>query len=84
MNSLLRNIFDWAFGCRHRRLSRVLTIDNQTYQVCLNCGARLRYSWNTMSRITNEVTTASVLVRPRLLHHQIRRFHQQMMQHLGM
>lgn len=36
------------FGCRHRDLSRVFTIDNQTYQVCFECGRRIDYSWERM------------------------------------
>jgi hypothetical protein len=46
-----KRIFDFLFACRHRHLSRILTVHHQTYQVCLDCGARLRYSWQTMSSI---------------------------------
>ncbi len=42
-------ILSWLFQCHHRRLSRVFTIQRQTYCVCLDCGARLRYSWNAMA-----------------------------------
>lgn len=31
-------IFQFAFGCRHRHLSRVFTIKNRTYRVCFDCG----------------------------------------------
>jgi hypothetical protein len=51
MRAFSEIVLDWIFGCHHRHLSRVLTIDRQTYQVCLACGAKLRYSWKTMSRI---------------------------------
>jgi hypothetical protein len=44
-------IMNWLFGCRHRELSRAFTSDNETYKVCLKCGARLRYSWQTMSLV---------------------------------
>jgi len=27
-----------VFGCRHRHLSRVFTIQNRTYKVCFDCG----------------------------------------------
>lgn len=54
MRAFLEIIFDWIFGCHHRHLSRVLTIDRQTYQVCLACGTRLRYSWRTMSLMKTE------------------------------
>lgn len=44
-------IMNWLFGCRHRDLSRAFTSDNETYKVCLKCGARLRYSWQTMTLV---------------------------------
>ena len=37
-----------AFGCRHRKLSRVFTLEGRTYKVCCECGARFRYSLRTM------------------------------------
>lgn len=46
-----KKLFDALIACRHRHLSRIVTIQHQTYQVCLDCGARLRYSWQTMSSI---------------------------------
>lgn len=46
-----KTIFDAFFACRHRHLSRLVTIHHQTYRVCLDCGARLRYSWQTMSSL---------------------------------
>jgi hypothetical protein len=45
----LANVLDIAFGCHHRKLSRVFTIDNHTYRVCCDCGARFNYSLETMS-----------------------------------
>ena len=35
---LLRAIFEFIFGCRHRHLSRVFTIKHRTYRVCFDCG----------------------------------------------
>ena len=43
------NVLDYAFGCRHRNLSRVFTIDNNSYQVCYGCGATFNYSLETMT-----------------------------------
>ena len=43
------NMLDFAFGCHHRKLSRVFTIDNHTYKVCCECGATFNYSLETMS-----------------------------------
>ncbi len=36
-------ILQFVFGCRHRKLSRVFTIHNRTYQVCFACGRELDY-----------------------------------------
>ncbi len=41
--------FDFVFGCHHRELSRVFTIDRRTYRVCCACGAAFKYSLDTMS-----------------------------------
>jgi hypothetical protein len=49
MRAFFEIIFAWIFGCHHGHLSRVFTIDRHTYQVCFDCGAKLRYSWRTMS-----------------------------------
>lgn len=43
------NALEYAFGCHHRKLSRVFTINNQTYRVCCDCGATFNYSLETMS-----------------------------------
>ncbi|HEX8713664.1 MAG TPA: hypothetical protein VF730_17440 [Terracidiphilus sp.] len=48
---LSKLIFNCLFACRHRHLGRMITLQCQTYQVCLDCGARIRYSWQTMSSI---------------------------------
>jgi hypothetical protein len=34
----LRWIFRFAFGCHHRHLSRIFTINKRTYRVCFDCG----------------------------------------------
>jgi hypothetical protein len=47
-------LFEILFGCRHRRLSRPLTPEpergnaRRTYVVCLDCGKRLAYDFETM------------------------------------
>jgi hypothetical protein len=33
----LRRILQFAFGCRHRHLSRIFTIKHRTYRVCFDC-----------------------------------------------
>ena len=39
----------FLFGCHHLNLSRVFTLDGQTYRVCCDCGARFEYSLINMS-----------------------------------
>jgi hypothetical protein len=46
---LLLEAYDLFFGCHHSNLSRVFTIDGNTYRVCLGCGAKFAYSLATMS-----------------------------------
>jgi hypothetical protein len=45
----LANALEIAFGCHHRRLSRVFTIDHHSYKVCCDCGATFNYSLDRMS-----------------------------------
>jgi hypothetical protein len=42
-------VFNLFFGCRHRQLSRVFTLDRRTYRVCCNCGMKFEYSLESMS-----------------------------------
>lgn len=43
------NALEFAFGCHHRKLSRVFTIDNHSYRICCECGATFNYSLEAMS-----------------------------------
>jgi|HubBroStandDraft_3_1064219.scaffolds.fasta_scaffold249879_1 hypothetical protein len=45
---LSRRMLQLAFGCHHRHLSRVFTIDRRTYRVCFQCAKQIEYSWETM------------------------------------
>jgi len=45
----LANALEFAFGCHHRKLSRVFTSNGHSYKVCCECGATFRYSLETMS-----------------------------------
>jgi hypothetical protein len=56
----LRWIFQFGFGCRHGRLSRVFTIGKRTYQVCVECGGEFEYSWERMHSTPPNVTTMAV------------------------
>ena len=42
-------ILDFVFGCHHSHLSRVFTLNVETYKVCSDCGAKYKYSLETMS-----------------------------------
>jgi len=41
-------VLDFLFGCHHRHLSRVFTIDGRTYKVCSDCAAKFDYSLASM------------------------------------
>ena len=43
---------DLCLGCRHDRLTRLFTIEEESYMVCLDCGKQLFYSIETMSRLS--------------------------------
>jgi len=45
----LANALEVAFGCHHRKLSRVFTVDGHSYKVCCECGATFHYSLESMS-----------------------------------
>lgn len=60
----LANALEFAFGCHHRKLSRVFTIEGHSYKVCCDCGATFNYSLETMS-ITHRRRLLSALRRLR-------------------
>ncbi len=47
--AVLLAILDFLFGCHHPHLSRVFTLQSETYRVCCDCGAKFAYSLETMS-----------------------------------
>ena len=69
MTHPLANVLELAFGCHHRKLSRVFTIDGHSYKVCCDCRASFDYSLRTMS-VTNHRRLLTAL---RRLHAQRRR-----------
>lgn len=40
------------FGCSHSHLTRPFTIDDETYEVCLDCGKQIYYSAQEMRPLT--------------------------------
>ncbi len=65
MESLLV-VLDFLFGCHHVHLSRVFTLQGETYKVCCDCGAKFAYSLETMS-IERRLPLTPVLTRFRLV-----------------
>ena len=58
-------ILDFLFGCHHAQLSRVFTVQGETYKVCCDCGAKFAYSLDTMS-IKSHLPLARVPTRFRI------------------
>ena len=52
MTSVLRTIFrffyEMLFGCSHSHLTRIFTLQDETYRVCLDCGVHVPYSLVTL------------------------------------
>jgi DNA-directed RNA polymerase subunit RPC12/RpoP len=44
----MSHVLTSVFGCRHERLSRLFTIHDESYMVCLSCGYRVFYSVDAM------------------------------------
>jgi hypothetical protein len=63
--AILLDILDFLFGCHHVHLSRVFTLQGETYRVCCDCGAKFAYSLETMS-IARRLPFTSVLTRFRV------------------
>jgi hypothetical protein len=41
------------FGCSHSRVTRPFTLDEETYEVCLDCGKQIYYSAQEMRPLTS-------------------------------
>ena len=54
----LHSVIQFAFGCRHRHVSRVFTINKRTYKVCLDCGRELCYRMLTSRMHSSSLTSA--------------------------
>ena len=58
-------VLDFLFGCHHVHLSRVFTLEGETYKVCCDCGAKFAYSLETMS-IERRLPLTPVVTRLRM------------------
>ena len=61
--AILLAILDFLFGFHHIHLSRVFTLQGETYRVCCNGGAKFAYSLETMSIEHRLPLTAALMYR---------------------
>jgi hypothetical protein len=52
LQSVLNFFAEILFGCTHTRVTRPFTLDEQTYEVCLDCGKQIYYSAQEMRPLT--------------------------------
>ena len=48
INAVVNFFYEIILGCRHEKLTRPFTIEQQTYKVCLDCGRQVYYSADAM------------------------------------
>ncbi|HSY71348.1 MAG TPA: hypothetical protein VK798_03870 [Alloacidobacterium sp.] len=48
LQAIFNFLYEILLGCRHDRLTRPFTLQQQTYKVCLDCGKHVFYSTDTM------------------------------------
>ena len=63
---ILLAILDLVFGCHHLHLSRVFTLQGETYRVCCDCGSKFAYSLETMA-VERQLPLAPALTRFRIV-----------------
>jgi len=52
LRAVLNFFAEILFGCSHSRLTRPFTLDDETYEVCLDCGKQIYYSAQEMRPLT--------------------------------
>ncbi len=52
LRAILNFFTEILFGCSHSRLSRPFTLNDETYEVCLDCGKQIYYSAQEMRPLT--------------------------------
>jgi hypothetical protein len=52
LRAILNFFYEILFGCRHDKLTRPFTLDQQTYMVCLDCGKQIYYSVEFMAPLS--------------------------------
>jgi len=48
---ILVHFADWLYGCSHSKTTFPITLQAETYIVCLERGSRLAYDWTAMHRV---------------------------------
>lgn len=48
LRAVLSFFAEILFGCSHSKLSRPITLNDETYEVCLECGKQIYYSAQEM------------------------------------
>ncbi len=49
---VLAKIINFLFGCHHERLTRMFTLEQETYKVCLDCGSHIYHSLETLQPLS--------------------------------
>ena len=52
LQAIFNFLYEIFLGCRHERLTRPFTLQQQTYKVCLECGKHVFYSADTMKPLS--------------------------------
>jgi hypothetical protein len=52
LRAVLNFFAEILFGCSHSKLSRPFTLNDETYEVCLDCGKQIYYSAQEMRPLT--------------------------------
>jgi len=52
LRAVLSFFSEILFGCTHSRVTRPFTLENETYEVCLDCGKQIYYSAVEMRPLT--------------------------------
>ncbi|MGA7887334.1 MAG: hypothetical protein WCA44_16460 [Acidobacteriaceae bacterium] len=52
LRAVLNFFTEILFGCSHSKLTRPFTLNEETYEVCLDCGKQIYYSAQEMRPLT--------------------------------
>jgi hypothetical protein len=52
LRTIFRFFYEIFLGCSHGHLTRIFTLQDETYRVCLDCGVHVPYSPVTMRPLT--------------------------------